>query len=126
MARAVLDASVLLAHMSGERGSEAFPELAEDALLSAVNLAEIFTKLIEWDLTEFEASTVYRYGFHVVPFDRELAYQTGLLRPVTRVLGLSLGDRACLALAQREGLPVLTTDRNWNKLNIGVEIKVLR
>ena len=112
--------------MSGERGAEVVPQLVNDTLLSAVNLAEIFSKLLEWDLSEFEASTVYRYGFEVVPFDRELAFQTGALRPITKALGLSLGDRACLALAQRERLPVLTMDKNWPKLNLGVEIKVVR
>jgi ribonuclease VapC len=127
MPSAVLDASVLLAHISGERGSEAIPKLADDTLLSAVNLAEIFAKLLERDFSEDEAkAAVYRYGFEVVPFDEALAFQTGVLRPTTKALGLSLGERACLALAQREALPVLTTDRNWTKLNIGVEIKVIR
>ncbi len=127
MASAVLDASVLLAHISGERGSEAVPRLANDALLSTVNLTEIFAKLLERDLTADEAaSMIYRYGFDPVPFDRGLARKAGVLRPATKALGLSLGDRACLALAQREGLPALTTDRSWTKLNIGVEVKVIR
>jgi ribonuclease VapC len=78
-------------------------------------------------LSDNEASaTVYRYGFEVVSFDRELARQSGVLRPIAKGLGLSLGDRACLALALREALPVLTTDRNWARLNIGVEIKVIK
>jgi PIN domain nuclease of toxin-antitoxin system len=127
MASAVLDASVLLAHISGERGAEAVPHLADDALLSTVNLSEVYAKLLERDLSADDAaSLIYRYGFNPVPFDRELARKAGMLRPATRALGLSLGDRACLALAQREGLPALTTDRSWTKLNIGVEIKVLR
>jgi PIN domain nuclease of toxin-antitoxin system len=61
-----------------------------------------------------------------VPFDEELARGAGALRPATKSLGLSLGDRACLALAQREGLPVLTADRAWAKLAVGVEVKVIR
>jgi PIN domain nuclease of toxin-antitoxin system len=127
MANAVLDASVLLAHISGERGSGAVPRLANDALLSTVNLAEVFAKLLERDLSASDAaSMIYRYGFYPVPFDRELARRSGMLRPMTKPLGLSLGDRACLALAQREALPVLTTDKSWTKLNIGVEIKVVR
>jgi ribonuclease VapC len=127
MPSAVLDASVLLAHISGERGSEGVPQLADDAFLSTVNLAEVFTKLLERNVAAAEAdSMIYRYGFDVVPFDEGLARRTGLLRPTTKALGLSLGDRACLALAQREALPVLTTDRNWTKLNIGIEIKVIR
>ena len=108
-------------------GPRNVPHLANDALLSTVNLAEVFSKLLERNLTADQAGEmIYSYGFDPVPFDRGLARQTGVLRPITKALGLSLGDRACLALAQREALPVLTTDRNWTKLNIGVEIKVLR
>jgi PIN domain nuclease of toxin-antitoxin system len=127
MASAVLDASVLLAHISGEKGSEAVPQLANGALLSTVNLAEVFAKLLERNFTAKEAGeTIYGYGFDPVPFDRELSRRTGVLRPLTKVLGLSLGDRACLALAQREGLPALTADKSWTKLNIGIEIRVIR
>jgi ribonuclease VapC len=127
MASAVLDASVLLAHIAGEKGSEVVPQLASGALLSTINLAEVFAKLLERNFTPNEAGeTIYGYRFNPVPFDRELARRTGVLRPLTKALGLSLGDRACLALAQREGLPVLTADKNWAKLSIGVEIKVIR
>jgi ribonuclease VapC len=127
MASAVLDASVLLAHISGEKGSEVVPELASGALLSTVNLAEVFAKLLERNFTANEAGeAIYGYRFDPVPFDRELARRTGVLRPLTKGLGLSLGDRACLALAQREGLPVLTTDKSWAKLNIGIEIRIIR
>lgn len=127
MASAVLDASVLLAHIRGERGSDPVPQIAADAFLSTVNLAEIYCKLLERNVSADQAdSIIYRYGFDVVPFDEELARRTGGLRPVTKTLGLSLGDRACLALAQREALPVFTTDRNWTKLNIGIEIRVVR
>ena len=95
--------------------------------MSAVNLAEIFTKLAERGLSPPEADSIlYRYRFEVVPFDEALARQTGALRPETKSLGLSLGDRACLALAQREHLPVFTADRNWTKLKVGVEIRVIR
>ncbi|MFZ1106612.1 MAG: PIN domain-containing protein [Hyphomicrobiaceae bacterium] len=69
---------------------------------------------------------VYRYRLAIVPFDEELARQTGALRPATRSLGLSLGDRACLALAQRERLPVLTADRSWAKLDLGIAITMVR
>lgn len=127
MASVVLDASVLLAHISGEPGSEAAPYLAHDGLLSTVNLTEVFAKLVERGLTaNAAAELIYRYGFDPVPFDRGLARLAGLLRPVTKPLGLSLGDRACLALAQRENLPVLTTDRIWTKLNLGIPIKLMR
>jgi PIN domain nuclease of toxin-antitoxin system len=83
--------------------------------------------LADRGLSQREADMiVYRYQLAVVPFDEELARQTGALRPATRSLGLSLGDRACLALAQREQLPILTADRIWAKLDLGIAIKVVR
>jgi len=127
MASAVLDASVLLAHISGEKGSETVPKLASGALLSTVNLAEIFAKLLERNFTANEAGeAIYGYRFDPVPFDRELARRAAVLRPLTKAFGLSLGDRACLALAQRERLPALTADKSWTKLSIGIEIRVIR
>jgi len=127
MASVVLDASALLAHIREEPGSSLVADLAPDALMSTVNLAEVFSKLMERGLSADQADAiVYRYGFEVVPFDEELARRTGALRPATKTLGLSLGDRACLALALREALPVVTTDRNWTKLTLGIEIRVVR
>jgi PIN domain nuclease of toxin-antitoxin system len=127
MASAVLDASAVLAHIAGEKGSDAVAQVAGGALLSTVNLAEVFSKLSERGLSADQADTiVYRYGFEIAPFDEGLARQTGALRQVTRKWGLSLGDRACLALAQREDLPVLTADRDWAKLNLGIEVKIIR
>jgi PIN domain nuclease of toxin-antitoxin system len=127
MASAVVDASALLAHIGGEPGADSIDDLADEALMSAVNLAEVFARLTERGLSERQADTiVYRYRLEVVPFDEELARQTGALRPVTKALGLSLGDRACLALARRERLPILTADRIWAKLDLGISIKVIR
>src|SRR5687767_13256746 len=103
MASVVLDASALLAHIGEEPGSSLVADIASDALMSTVNLAEVFSKLMERGLSADEADAIaYRYGFEVVSFDEELARLVGALRPITRKLGLSLGDRACLALAQRE------------------------
>lgn len=62
----------------------------------------------------------------MAPFDTDLALRAALLRNSTRPYGLSLGDRACLALARREGLPVLTADRSWAKLDVGVEVVLIR
>lgn len=59
-------------------------------------------------------------------FGRELAFQTAMLRPTTKHKGLSLADRACLALGGQLGLPVLTTDRAWTELELGVEVRLIR
>jgi ribonuclease VapC len=62
----------------------------------------------------------------VIGFDRDLAYRSGLLREQTKSLGLSFGDRACLALAERLGISVLTSDRAWGRLALGVTVVVIR
>jgi ribonuclease VapC len=127
MAKAVLDASALLAHIGQEPGADAIDEIDDEPLMSTVNLAEVFAKLAGRGLSQDQADMiVYRYRLDIVPFDEELARQTGALRPATMSLGLSLGDRACLALAQRERLPILTADRSWAKLDLGIAIKLVR
>ena len=67
-------------------------------------------------------------GLHleVVPFESEQAFEAGLLRPATKALGLSLGDRGCLSLARRLGLAVLTADSTWDQLSLGVEVRLIR
>lgn len=95
--------------------------------MAAVNAAEVYSKLIEWQLTPEEQvkfQTVLRDM--VVPYDNDLALRTGALRTATKALGLSLGDRACLALAQRLQVPAVTADRAWAKLAIGVAVEVIR
>lgn len=65
-------------------------------------------------------------ALRVVPFTAELAYSAAELRTNTRGLGLSLGDRACLALAASEHREVLTADRKWQDLDVGVDVRVIR
>ena len=128
MSSCVLDASAILAFFKGEPGADRVRvALAEGVVVGAVNLAEAVTKLSESGEPETAIrGLVYGLDPEIVPFDEDLAYATGLLRPLTRHLGLSLGDRACLALAQRLGLPALTADRAWAALQIGVVIEVVR
>jgi PIN domain nuclease of toxin-antitoxin system len=98
-----------------------------NALLSAVNAAEIDGKLMTegferddaWDAVVGSVQTI-------VPFDADQAEITGSLAPPTRSLGLSLGDRACHALGRTLKLPVYTADRSWGKLRMDVEIRLIR
>lgn len=127
MASIVLDSSVILAHINGEPGSAHAAAFFGDALISAVNLAEVVGKLVERGASlGLTRAALSRYGLQVAAFDEELAERTGALRPQTKAFGLSLGDRACLALAQRSALPVLTADRTWKELNLSVEVQLLR
>ncbi|WP_374495457.1 type II toxin-antitoxin system VapC family toxin [Zoogloea sp.] len=127
----VLDASAILAWILREPGSERVRELMAtgNCLLSAVNAAEIITKLADKDRPETALRQVIAHiGAECLPFDAAQATEAGLLRPLTRHLGLSLGDRACLALARLHGSAVITADRPWLQLAepLGLSIECIR
>lgn len=127
MAEVVLDASALLAFVNGEPGGEVVAEVIGDAVISTVNLAEVMTKLIERGASmELAREALATADYAVADFDRAQAEATGALIARTYRRGLSLGDRACLALAQREQLPVLTGDRIWREVISDVEIRLFR
>jgi ribonuclease VapC len=128
MSRVVLDASaimVLLKHEPG--GDELTPELLSNATCSTVNLAEVLTKLVTAGLPPDEAwghaLTPIRES---APFTDEHAKIAGSLIAETCHLGLSLGDRACLALGLALKAPVYTADRAWKTLKLGIRIHVIR
>jgi ribonuclease VapC len=128
MAGYVLDASALLVLLKGETGSERVIEaLMDGTVISAVNFSEVVAKLREGGMLE-EAihESLDSLELDIVEFDTEFAYQAGLLRPLTKSAGLSLGDRACLALAQNLNLPALTADRAWDGLSLGIRVQVIR
>lgn len=124
----VLDASALLAFLNAEPGSVVVATaLRQGAAISAVNLSEVVAKLSDDGMTPVAIhGALGAVHLTVIDFDANLAYQTGLLRPATRHAGLSLGDRACLALAQHLGVPALTTDRQWQSLSLGVPVRLIR
>ena len=127
MSEVVLDASALLALLNAEPGAEKVAAVLSGAVVSAVNLSEVAAKLAEAGMPEASIrKALDGLALEVVPFDREQAYATGQLRPLTRPLGLSLGDRACLALAQQLGLPAVTTDADWANLELGIDVQLVR
>lgn len=126
--RPILDASAVLCFLRDEPGATAVAPLLDGGILSAVNLAEVITKLAEHDtgriwVDQLMASLMPR--INVIPFDADLAWRAGLLRATTRHLGLSLGDRACLALAAREGGIAVTCDRAWGQV-AGIAVELVR
>ncbi len=127
MSEAVLDASALLALLNQEPGHEEVARTIPDAAISAVNLSEVAAKLAESGMPE-EAirEALEGLAIDVHDFGREPAFQTALLRPSTKHKGLSLTDRACLALGQQLNLPVITADRVWEELDLGVEVRLIR
>lgn len=127
MSKVVVDASALLALLNAEPGGEVVSETLAGAAISAVNLAEVAAKLVEANMPIDAVRAILEpLDLDVHPFDAELAYASGALRAMTRKLGLSFGDRACLALGQLLARPVLTTDRAWVGLDLGVTVRTIR
>ena len=127
MSSFVLDSSALLACLNREPGSESLIGTIAGALLSTVNLAETMAVLMRQGASKEKAVEILDlWDLHVADFNRSLAEETGALAQRTRSKGLSLGDRACLALALSEDLPVVTADRAWRGVDVGVKIRFIR
>lgn len=127
MKRYVLDSSALLCLIHDEPGSAAVSAVLTTSVVGAVNLAEVVTKLNERGVDDEAIDQILTLlDLTVVPFDQTLARTTGLLRSETRTRGLSLGDRACLALARHLGAPALTTDTAWQDLGDIASIEFAR
>jgi ribonuclease VapC len=123
----VLDASAVLAVILAEAGADVVISRLPGAYLSCVNLAEIATRALDLGKPlEETAREIGRLPLHIAAYDAEQAYCSASLRSAARPLGLSLGDRACLALAMTRKATVLTGDRNWRKLDVGIDIVVFR
>jgi len=110
-----------------ERGHERVSPLIRDSLLSTVNLSEVLGR---FSRDGHDPASVLdrlnRSPIQIVPFTATHASLAASLEPVTRPLGLSLRDRACLALAQAEGVPAVTADRDWARLDLGLDIVLIR
>lgn len=128
MNRIVVDASALLAVLNQEAGAERLtPELLNAAASSTVNLAEVQGKLVDRGLSADDAWEATLSPIReAVSFTPEHARLAGDLLGQTRPYGLSLGDRACLALGIALKAPVYTADRSWKNLKIGIRIHVIR
>lgn len=127
MNEVVLDASALLEVLREEPGAERVASHLEEAVVGAVNLSEVVAKLTEDGVPEAEVRrAIGRLELNVHPFDVEQAYAAGAMRGVTRAFGLSFGDRACLALAKRQGAIALTADRSWSRLGLDIQVEIIR
>lgn len=123
----MFDASAILALALGEAGSETVRAARSNAVVSAVNHLEVVSKLLRTGLDESEIRHFLDEAFpRVVPLDRSLADGAGRLHARSRALGLSYADCVCLALAADRGLPVLTGDRTWTRIDLPVEVRLFR
>ncbi|MEY4607979.1 MAG: hypothetical protein RL625_196 [Gemmatimonadota bacterium] len=122
----VLDASALLAMLSGETGATALPR-GGLPVISAVNLLEVSNVLVRRGLTAGQARSILEeLAMEVIPFDAELIERASAIHASARDRGLSLGDAVCLATAQSQGGTAWTADRAWAGLEIGVPIRLIR
>jgi PIN domain nuclease of toxin-antitoxin system len=117
---------VLAVHFD-EPGADQVQATLPGALLSSVNYTEVIGKCLDrGEDLGIVLRKLAAMGLVIVAYDAQLARRAGELRPLTRRLGMSLGDRACLALAERERLPALTADRSWKSLSLDVDIHLIR
>jgi PIN domain nuclease of toxin-antitoxin system len=101
--------------------------MAGDCVMSAVNAAEVAGRLVERGATAGRVDQIFdELGIEIASFDRLAAIQTGVLQPLTRAVGLSLGDRAALALARSLGSPAYTADRVWLGVDVGTDVHLIR
>lgn len=126
MSDRVLDASAVLALMLGERGAEHVESLLPGSCVSAVNFAEVLTRLADNGmLSDDVLHDISQLRIEVVPFDETHAREAANLRSATKRLGLSLGDRCCLALAIVHGAIAVTADKQWKEFR-GCKIELIR
>lgn len=124
----VLDASAILAIIQREKGAENLTdEIMSHAVMSTVNLAEVQSKLVK---NGYDPKYAWLDSTSLLqneePFTSAQARIAGDLIKQTSNFGLSLGDRACLALAISLNAPIYTTEKLWQKLKLGVKIHVIR
>lgn len=123
----VLDASALLALLRREPGAERVQAVLPQSVMSSVNLTEVVSKLVARGAPEAEVRAILSaIQPSVLAYEEDLAIDVGLMHASTRSRGLSLGDRACLALARRLAAMALTTDRAWREVDVGAAIEVIR
>ncbi len=127
MNRYVVDASAVLAVLNDEPGADLLASPDDRFIVSAVNLAEVVAKLTDDGIApDAIDEMIDQLPLEVHAFGADMSVATGLLRTATHRFGLSLGDRACLALARGLDLPALTTERAWRQLDLDVAVRLLR
>ncbi|MCY4350611.1 MAG: type II toxin-antitoxin system VapC family toxin [Thiotrichales bacterium] len=123
----VLDASALLAYLQSEPGGERVREVLARSVMSSVNWSEVIGKARDDGVdTRGLREDLASLGLAIEPFSAEQAEIAGRIRERTRAFGLSLGDRACLALGSDRGEAVYTADRAWLQPALGIEVEAIR
>jgi len=126
--RVILDASALLALIQEETGAEIIKPLLKFSVMSAVNVTETLSVLQRTNISPEEGLTLITdIVTTIVPFDLEQAEQVAKLHPLVQLQGLSLADRACIALGIKLQIPIYTADRIWDELKLdNIDIRLIR
>jgi len=125
--RYVLDASALLCLIRNEPGADTVRAVLPESSIGAVNLSEVIAKMADLGMdADLIDAVLGPLQLPVIPFDAAQARLAGLMRPATRSLGLSLGDRTCLALAAQPGATAMTTDRAWDAVGEPAKVMLAR
>ena len=121
----VLDASAVLVLLLDEPGADVVADaLDDDSALSAVNLAEVLSKLADHgvDVPRL-GEQLAAAGLRIEPMTELDAEEVGRLRRRDAQRVLSLGDRCCLALARRLDAVVMTADRLWSDVEVDIQVR---
>ena len=122
-----MDASAVLASLQGEPGADVVDAALAGSAISMINFAEVVSKLISRGMAGADAViAARRFGARLVDADEDQAAMAGVIHAATRPAGISMADAFCLALAKRLGAAVLTSDRAWKSLDLGVEVTLIR
>jgi ribonuclease VapC len=110
-----------------EPGYERVLAVVDAACISSVNMVEVYHRFLRGGVSLDQSTRMMaRLGIEQVALLPEVAHDVAAMLAETRIAGLSLGDCACLALAKARGIPAITTDRAWRKLQLGIEIELIR
>ncbi|ESA37135.1 protein domain protein [Leptolyngbya sp. Heron Island J] len=123
----VFDSSAIIALIKEEPGHEIVRPYVHEGFSLTVNFAEAvayFARTISSKAVLWEILAPFMDG--IVPLNKETSFLTGYLSRETKRQGLSLGDRACLALGISKKMPVLTADKKWAELDLPVDVRLIR
>jgi PIN domain nuclease of toxin-antitoxin system len=128
MSKVVLDASALLALIKNEKGSVKVEQTLGNIVMSSVNVSEVASKLLDSGIPEEECMAMIEpFVSCIISFDDDQIFLTATLKKFTKQQGLSLGDRACIALGIQLSVPIYTADKAWLECNIpNAEIVLIR
>lgn len=122
----ILDASAILALMHKEEGAAIVASALKGSIMSSVNYSEVVAVLARKMQRPTILALLAKFIPEIIPFDSAQGLEAGFLYHITQYTGLSLGDRACIALAKVRQIPILTADTAWTKLDLGVHIICIR